>query len=151
MKRWLYFAPCAVLAALSWQSPAGAAAPQPVAAAPAAQRVNPAAGPALITFDQYRAYRLNLIERRQGALEKRLAATDLSPSTRARLERIKAYYDHYASMPASERDRGFRARFDEIDTDHDGTISIAERAAWRERERARYRQLATQRAATPQH
>lgn len=149
MKSWLYLAPCALLAAASWLSPA-AAQPNAGPPAPAAQAQDPAAAPELITFDQYRAYRLHLIATRQAQLGKRLAETGLSPLTRARLERIKGYYDWYAAMPTAERDRRFHARFAEIDADHDGTISEIERAAWRDKERARYRQLAARRAAAGQ-
>jgi hypothetical protein len=157
MRGWQYLAPAALLAAASWQSPASAQAsaapPQPVAAAPApaAQAQKPAAAPALITFAEYRAYRVHLIAARQAQLAKRLAETGLSPLSRARLERIKGYYDWYAAMPASERDQRFRARFEEIDTDHDGTISETEREAWRDKERARYRELAARRASEEQH
>ncbi|HEV2303776.1 MAG TPA: hypothetical protein VGR91_19595 [Stellaceae bacterium] len=156
MRGWLYLTPAALVTALSWQSPAAAqasaAAPPPIATppAPATQAQKPAAAADLISFDQYRAFRLRLIANRRAALEKRLAETDLTPLSRARLERIKGYYDFYAAMPASERDRRFRARFEEIDADHDGTISEAERAAWRDKERARYRQLAARRAAAAQ-
>jgi hypothetical protein len=158
MRGWHTLAPAALLAAASWQSPAlaqaSAAPPKPVAAtsAPAAQAQKPAAAaaPALITFEEYRAYRLHLIAARQAQLAKRLAETGLSALSRARLERIKGYYDWYAAMPASERDQRFRARFEEIDTDHDGTISEAEREAWRDKERARYRQLAARRASEAQ-
>ena len=146
MRGWLHPAAAALLAALAWQ-PAAAAPANP---APAAQPQKPAAAPEFITFEQYRAYRLQLIANRQASLAKRLAATDLAPPARARLERVKGYYDAWAAMPASERDRRFRSRFEAIDGDHDGTISAAERAQWRDRERARYRQLAAERAAASQ-
>jgi hypothetical protein len=41
-------------------------------------------------------------------------------------------------MPAAERDRRFRERFDQIDTNHDGIIEPNERAAWHEKQRAFY-------------
>ena len=110
-------------------SPAGAArrAPRPEAAA---------AEP--ITFDEYRDFRLHDIARRQARLDRELADTDLSPEERSSLEARKAYYDRLAAMPAAERDRLFRARFDQIDTDHDGTLDMAERATWRAKQRERY-------------
>jgi hypothetical protein len=51
-------------------------------------------------------------------------------------------------MPAGERDRLFHARFDQIDTDHDGMIDDAERAAWRDKQREHYRELAAERVGT---
>jgi hypothetical protein len=33
-----------------------------------------------------------------------------------------------------------RERFDQIDTNHDGTLDAQERAAWREKQRENYRQ-----------
>ena len=49
-------------------------------------------------------------------------------------------------MPAPERDRLFRTRFDRIDANHDGKLDPQERAAWREKQRDNYRQQAAARA-----
>jgi hypothetical protein len=142
----------ALFAAGLWQLPAtaqhaAAARPQsPPAAAPAAA---PSVGqPAAtgITFEAYRDYRMHYIADRRARLAQQLAAPGLSADEKARLEGIKAYYDRYAAMPAAERDRLFRARFDQIDTNHDGTIDEAERAAWREKQRQYYSQLTAERA-----
>ena len=40
------------------------------------------------------------------------------------------------------------ARFDEIDTNHDGKLDTQERAAWREKQREHYRQQAADRSST---
>jgi hypothetical protein len=94
--------------------------------------------PDTITFDQYRDWRLHFIEQRQTQIAAELAEKGLSADRRAGLERQKAYYDFFAAMPATERDRRFRDRFDEIDANHDGIIDHSERAAWHERQRAFY-------------
>jgi hypothetical protein len=91
-----------------------------------------------ITFDQYRDWRLHFIEQRQTQIAAELAEKGLSAERRAGLERQKAYYDFFAAMPAAERDRRFRERFDQIDTNHDGVIDLAERIAWHEKQRAFY-------------
>ena len=39
-----------------------------------------------------------------------------------------------------------RERFDQIDTNHDGTLDAQERAAWREKQRENYRQQTAERA-----
>ncbi|MBV8775611.1 MAG: hypothetical protein JO032_01845 [Alphaproteobacteria bacterium] len=107
----------------------------------AAQAAPPAAEPAggdTITFAQYRDWRLHFIEERQTQIEAQLAAKDVTAQRRASLERQKAYYDFFAAMPAAERDRRFRERFDEIDANHDGIIDHNERAAWHEKQRAFY-------------
>jgi hypothetical protein len=91
-----------------------------------------------ITFEQYRDWRMHFIEERQLQIAAELAEKGLSADRRAGLERQKAYYDFFASMPAGERDRRFRDRFDEIDTNHDGTIDHNERAAWHDKQRAFY-------------
>ncbi len=91
-----------------------------------------------ITFEQYRDWRLHFIEERQLQISAELAAKDLKTERRAGLERQKAYYDFFAAMPAADRDRRFRERFDEIDTNHDGIIDHDERAAWHEKQRAFY-------------
>src|SRR5579862_2513321 len=91
-----------------------------------------------ITFAQYRDWRMHFIEQRQTQIAAELAEKDLSAARRTSLERQKAYYDYFAAMPAAERDRRFRDRFDQIDTNHDGIIDQAERTAWHEKQRAYY-------------
>ena len=161
MRRWtLAAAAFALLAAVLWHLPAiaqrvatSAATPAaatnttatPTAATPAAQ---PAA-PQLITFDEYRDFRMQNIGQRQVRLTEQLAAPNLSATEKADLEQRKAYYDRLAAMPAGERDAIFRARFDQIDTNHDGTIDAQERAVWREKQRDHYRQVAADRAQSP--
>jgi hypothetical protein len=56
-------------------------------------------------------------------------------------------------MPAEERDRLYRERFDQIDTNHDGKLDAEERAAWRDNQRENYRHQAAERArpADEQH
>ena len=142
----------AVLAAGFWHLPATAqggagpqhqpAAPPPAAASSALPRA--AAG---ITFDEYRDFRLHYIAAREAALARQLAAPGLAADEKTRLEGIKTYYDRLAAMPAGERDRLFRARFDQIDTNHDGRIDDAERAAWRAKQRRYYSELAAERSA----
>jgi hypothetical protein len=112
---------------------------------PAAQ--SPA--PQLITFDEYRDFRMQNIGQRQVRLAEQLAAPNLSAAEKAGLEQRKAYYDRLAAMPAGERDAIFRVRFDQIDTNHDGTIDVQERAAWREKQREHYRQAAADRTQSP--
>ncbi len=129
--RWTLLAASAAIAATLWL-PGEAAQPTAPAAATAGAD-NP------ITFEQYRDWRLNFIERRQNELALQLAAADLPAEQKARLDQVKAYYDWLAGLPAADRDRRFRERFDRIDANHDGTIDQAERAAWRDKQRAFYR------------
>lgn len=91
-----------------------------------------------ITFDQYRDWRMHFIEERQVQIAAQLAEKNLTDVRRTGLQRQKSYYDYFASMPAADRDRLFRERFDEIDTNHDGIIDHAERAAWHDKQRAFY-------------
>jgi hypothetical protein len=138
----------AALAALlgvgAWHLPVTAQeGPAPPPAAVTAAGENP---PRLITFDEYRDYRLHYVAQRQTSLTRQLAAPGLSADEKSRLTGIKAYYDRIAAMPAADRDRMFRARFDEIDIDHDGTLDDAERADWRAKRRQYY---ATQAAEAP--
>ena len=107
----------------------------PAQAAPA-QTANAATD--TITFEQYRDWRLHFIEERQIQIAAELAEKGLSAERRTGLDRQKAYYDFFAAMPTAERDRRFRDRFDEIDTNHDGIIDHTERAAWHEKQRAFY-------------
>ena len=112
-----------------------------------AQPAAPAASGPSYTFQQYQAYRVKSLDRRRQVLAERLADPNLPTDQKAKLQERKAYYDWLAQMPAAERDRRFHRRFDEIDTDHDGTIDPAERAAWREKQRAYYSKLRAEHAA----
>lgn len=105
----------------------------------AAQPGAAAAGADTITFEQYREWRLNAIERRRSELAVRLAAADLAPPQKTRIEETRAYYEWLAGLPAADRDRRFRERFDRIDANRDGTIDADERAAWRDKQRAFYK------------
>ncbi len=136
--RWMLLAASAAIAAALWL---------PVEAAqPALNREKPAAPTdAPITFAQYRTWRLTHIESRRRALARELTASDLTAPRKAHLEQVKAYYDHLAGLSDTERDRLFRARFDRIDTDHDGTMDRAERVQWRAKQRALYRQSGAKR------
>jgi hypothetical protein len=142
---WTLLAASAAIAATLWL-PGEAAQPAAPAAAPAetAARAAASAGDA-ITFEQYRDWRLNFNERRQRELAAQLAASDLPAQQKARLEKIKAYYDWLAGLSEPDRDRRFRARFDRIDIDHDGQIDQSERAAWRDKQHAFYRHAAAAR------
>ena len=132
--RAIVFATATLAAALLWlpsqaAQPASKPAAQPAAAKPAEQT---------ISFTEYRDWRNTFIAERRTQLEARLAAPDLNPAQRARLEQQKGYYDWFAGLSETERDRRFRERFDQIDANHDGIIDPAERAAWHEKQRAFY-------------
>jgi len=131
MMRWTLLAACMAVVAGLWL-PGEAAQP-----APAATAETSAGDP--ITFEQYRDWRLNFIERRRSELAIRLAAADLPERQKARLQQVKAYYDWLAGLSEAERDRNFRERFDRIDANHDGRIDAAERAAWHDKQRTFYR------------
>ena len=96
------------------------------------------AGDESISFEQYRDWRMHFIERRQTQLAMQLSAADLPARQKARLEQVRAYYDWLAGLPADDRDRRFRERFDQIDANHDGKIDQGERAAWRQKQRTFY-------------
>jgi len=146
--KWVIFAASTAIAATLWLPGEAAQPAAPAAFAPSATSDEP------ITFEQYRDWRLNFIERRQSELAVELAASDLAAAQKTRLERSKAYFDWFAGLPAAERDRRFRERFDRLDANHDGQIDQAERGAWRDRQRAFYHRDRTQRPsaeAAPQH
>jgi hypothetical protein len=130
MRPWtLAAAVAALVTAAWWHLPAAA---QRAATQPAVSE--------LVTFEQYRDFRLHYLAQRQGRLARQLAAPGLSASEKTSLEGRKAYYDELAAMPEAERDRLYRERFDQIDTNHDGKLDVQERAAWREKQRENYRQ-----------
>jgi hypothetical protein len=110
-----------------------AAPPEPVAAAAPAP-----SDEQTISFEQYRDWRLHFIEQRQNQLTAQLAAPNLTQAQRSRLQQQKAYYDWFAALSETDRDRRFRERFDQIDANHDGIIDPTERAAWHDKQRAFY-------------
>jgi hypothetical protein len=135
MKPWtLAAAIAALVTAVWWHLPAAA---QRAATQPAASEA--------ITFEQYRDFRLRDLAQRQARLARQLAAAGLTAAEKASIDRRKAYYDQLAAMPEAERDALYRERFDEIDTNHDGTLDVQERATWREKQRETYRQQAAER------
>jgi hypothetical protein len=136
MTRWTLIAAPALFAVALWQQ--GAAA-QPAAPSPA----NPS-----YTFEQYKEYRLKSLDQARERLVQSLADPKLAADQKQKLQQRKAYFDWLAQMPAGERDRRFRERFDQIDTDHDGKIDPAERAAWRDKQRAYYQKLRDERPAS---
>jgi len=159
----LIAAGAALFAAVLWHLPATAQRTAPVQNAepalaqtattrPAVDQPSPRPlAPQLITFAEYREFRMNYIAERRARLTRELAATDLSAAERTNLEGRKAYYDRLAAMPADQRDSLFRARFDQIDTNHDGMIDNTERTAWREKQQEHYRELAAERPAAAVH
>jgi hypothetical protein len=100
----------------------------------------------VITFEQYRDFRIHDLTQRRARVAQQLAAPNLSAAEKKRLERRKSDYDRLAAMPAEESDRHFRERFDEIDANHDGKLDPEELAVWREKQREYYQQQATERA-----
>jgi hypothetical protein len=143
MRKWKLPAAAAVLLAMAWWHWPAAAQRAPQAAAAAD----------MITFDQYRDFRARDLQQRQARLARQLTEPGLSAAEKASVERRKAYYDRFAAMPAAERDQLYRERFDQIDSNHDGTLDPEERAAWREKQREYYRQQSAERAgpADQQH
>src|SRR5262245_34619893 len=113
MRAWILFAAAAAIigAAAWWHWPARA---QGASQAAVAGEV--------ITFEQYREFRVHDLQQRQERLARQLTAPALPAAEKASLERRKAYYDQLAAMPAEERDQIYRERFDQIDANHDGQL-----------------------------
>jgi hypothetical protein len=104
----------------------------------------------MITFEQYRDFRIHDLQQRQERVARQLAAPGLSATEKANIERRKTYYDQLAAMPAEKRDQLYRERFDQIDTNHDGKLDPEERATWRDKQREYYRQQAAERGGASQ-
>jgi len=128
--KWTLFAAAAAVVAAFWLPGEAAQSAPPPGAVPG--------GGDSITFEQYRDWRLEFTERRRSELAMQLSASGLPAERRTRLEQSKAYFDWLAGLPAAERDKRFRERFDRIDANQDGTIDQSERAAWRDKQRAFY-------------
>lgn len=132
--RWMLLIAVAAIAATFWL-PGEAAQP----AATATAGATAAGNDANITFAQYRDWRNDFTARRRSALAAQLSQRDLPAAQKTRLTQVKAYYGWLAGLSEADRDRRYRLRFDQIDTDHDGTMDRAERAAWHDKRRALYR------------
>ena len=136
--RWTLLAACAAIAATLWLPGEAAQPAGPAANALPVSAAAPRAADDPITFEQYRAWRLNFIERRRSELAAELAAAQLPAWQKSRLEQTKSYFDWFAALPEGERDRRFHERFERIDANHDGQIDAAERSAWRDKQRTLY-------------
>src|SRR5438093_1539573 len=87
MKRWtLLTAAAGLLAAAVWQLPANA------------QRAPTPTTDELISFEQYRDFRIRDLQQRQTRLARQLAAPGLSAAEKTSIERRKDYYDQLATM-----------------------------------------------------
>jgi hypothetical protein len=128
----------AAFAAVAAMLSIAAAAAPPEPDSPPPQTAAARAPDERITFDDYRAWRLAAMERRRSEIDLQLATADLPAARKARLEETRTYYNWLARLPAAERDRRFRERFDRMDANHDGIVDADERGAWREQQRAFY-------------
>jgi hypothetical protein len=90
--RWTVLAASTAIAATLWLpgEVAQAATSVGAVAEPAAPGTANAGAGNPITFEQYRDWRLDFIERRQTDLARQLAASDLPMPQKARLEQVKA-------------------------------------------------------------
>jgi hypothetical protein len=87
----------ALLAAAWWHWPA------------AAQRTpQPADAEQVISFEQYREFRMHDLEQRRERLAHQLAVPGLTTAEKASIERRKSYWDQLAAMSAEQRDQLFR-------------------------------------------
>jgi hypothetical protein len=118
----------ALMASIAAVAPAVAEA-QAIAPPPALQPTTP------LSFDQYKAQQVQRIERVQATLAERLAAQDLAPERRQRLERMKARLDKVAALPPDQRDALLRHRFERMDANRDGVVDAGEFQAFRQSRR----------------
>jgi hypothetical protein len=116
------------LAALLSGLPAEA---QTAAPPPAQQQAAP------LTFDQFKAHQMQQMQRAQGMLAQRLAAPDLAPDQRQRLEHRQAQLGKFAALSPEQQDQLLRRRFERMDVNHDGVVDAAELQAFRQAERQR--------------
>ncbi|HLJ64847.1 MAG TPA: hypothetical protein VKT70_12115, partial [Stellaceae bacterium] len=96
-----------------------------------AQNSRPSFPDGPVTFEQYRAYRLDRLHQAEAKVATRLADTSLDEAKRQRLEHRKAAMERFAALTPADQDARLRKRFDAIDADHDGTITKAEIEAFR--------------------
>jgi len=90
-----------------------------------------------LTFDQFKALQLQQMQRVQALLVQRLAAADLPPDRRQRLEHQQAQLGKLAALPPDQLDQLLRRRFDRMDANHDGVVDPGELQAFRQAQRAR--------------
>jgi hypothetical protein len=95
-----------------------------------------------VSFDQFKAQRLQQLQRAQARLAQHLGSPDLPADQRQRLEHRQAQLANVAALPPEQQDAVLHRRFDRIDANHDGVIDRGERQAFRQqhRERARAKQ-----------
>jgi hypothetical protein len=92
-----------------------------------------------LTFDQFKAQQLQQLDRVQAFFAQRLAAPDLPPDQRSRLERQQAQLGKFAALPPDQQSQLLRRRFDRIDANHDGVVDAGELQTFRQAQRDRGR------------
>jgi len=97
---------------------------------------NPPQG-ARLGFDQYKAQQLQQMKSVQAFVAERLAARDLPPEQRQRLEHQQAQLGRFGSLPPEQQDRLLRRRFERMDVNRDGVVEPSELQAFRQAQRER--------------
>jgi hypothetical protein len=90
-----------------------------------------------VTFDQFKAQQLQQLQRAEARVAQRLAAPDLTPDQRQRLEQMQARLGNVAALPPDQQDALLHRRFDRIDANHDGVIDAGEFQTFRQQQRER--------------
>jgi hypothetical protein len=97
---------------------------------------NPPQG-ARLGFDQYKAQQLQQMKSAQAFVAERLAAPDLPPEQRQRLEHRQAQLGRFGTLPPEQQDRLLHRRFERMDVSHDGVLDPSELQAFRQAQRDR--------------
>lgn len=103
--------------------------------APPQPAVAPQGAP--LTFDQYKTLQRQQLQRAQALVSQRLAAQDLPPDRRQRLEHQQSMLARFAGLSSDQQDQLLHRRFDRLDANHDGMVDGAELQALRQARRDR--------------
>jgi hypothetical protein len=94
-------------------------------------------GDGKVDFQEFRASEEGRSARQLAAVERRLAAPNVTADQRTKLEKRHQRLQKAASLSADEKERRLKARFDRLDRNHDGVVDQAEMDAARSARRSR--------------
>jgi hypothetical protein len=88
-----------------------------------------------MTFEQFKAMRIEQMQRMSARVNERLTRPDLTPEQQQRLTQTKTRLQRLQSLSPDQVDARLHRTFDAIDTAHTGTITLAQMRAFQQQQR----------------
>jgi hypothetical protein len=102
-----------------------------------------------MTFEQFKATRIDQMQHMVARVDQQLARPDMSADQRQRLTQMKTRLARLQAMSPDQLDTMLRRRFDKIDTAHTGLITPEQIRAFQQQERLAHQQAHASGAGAP--